>query len=160
MAFRIVKAGNPILSGSNLSGDHQGRVGGRDLLRCGDDVTGQFGVTIEAFHETLLCLFFIHDGDTIFGIAERNFGGHDPENNVGLTFFLGKAGTDGIQLVFQGEKEGTPGNIFGFRDLFFQGTDEEVFFFAVQGGVEAVPIQIEDQMAVETALDQSLHHGV
>ena len=93
-------------------------------------------------------------------MAERNFGGHDPENNVGLSSFLGKAGTDGIQLVFQGEKEGTPGNIFGFRDLFFQGTDEEVFFFAVQGGVEAVPIQIEDQMAVGTALDQSLHHGV
>ena len=77
-------------------------------------------------------LLLVHDGDAVFGMAERNFGGHDPENNVGLSSFLGKAGTDGIQLVFQGEKEGTPGNIFGFRDLFFQGTDEEVFFFAVQ----------------------------
>ena len=160
MAFRIVKAGNPVLSGSNLSGDHQGRVGGRDLLRCGDDVTGQFGVTIEAFHETLLCLFFIHDGDTIFGMAERNFGGHDPENNVGLTSFLGKAGADGIQLVFQGDKEGTPGNIFRFGDLFFQAADEEIFFFRIQCGVQAVSVQIQDQMTVGAAVNQGLHHGV
>ena len=73
-------------------------------------------------------------------MAERDLGWHDTENEVGFSSLLGKAGADGIELVFQGNEKGTARDVFGFGDFFFQAVNEGILFSCIQGGVQAVTV--------------------